>query len=188
MELTVHHTCSKDGGRVQVESKAPFLSEYLPEEGKRPFLGEGFYFWEFNIDYAKVWGKNHCSNYFYITEAIVDLSYTDPEYFLDLVGNRKHLMHFVSLLREFEIIESNAIDGIDLCYIIDYLRSEFHVSVFPFKVIRAIDYLNDDNVGIKIPFNNKLENHTFLNPRMLICYKSKEDILYIKKPFITFES
>jgi hypothetical protein len=189
--FTVHHTCSQKGGKEFVLANAPFLSEYIPKYDKKPFLGEGYYFWEYNIDYAKYWGFKHYKNSkYFVCEADIDIDHETDGYYLDLAGNRKHLVGFVELLKEFDLIHEEGTKGIDLCYIINYLRKNVPKEIFPFKVLRAVDYKNTEKEGIKIFFNDKksVNSFTILNPRMLISFKRKEDIVYLKKPFITFAS
>jgi len=180
----VQHTCEKKGGMEFVLKNAPFHSKYNLEKGKKPFIGAGYYFWEYNLDYAKVWGKNHYNNSYFIVESEIIIN--EDSLYLDLAGNREHLVGFVELLKEFELIDEIGTQGIDLCHIISYLRDEFPEEVFPFKVIRAVDYKNNETSGIKIAFNNELRSYTILNPRIIICYKNKEDIVYNKKPFLKF--
>lgn len=187
MEFIVQHTCKKEGGKKDVLKNSPFRSEFCEKKGKRPYLGSGYYFWDYNLKYAKVWGKKHYSGNFFVVESVVEIDYKKDGYYLDLVGNRKDLCDFVNLLSEFDLINEGIV-RIDLCYIIEYLRTEFPEEVFPYKVIRAVDYLNDKSVGLKISFNEKLKSYTILNPRILIAYKNKSDIVYKKEPFIKFES
>lgn len=187
LTFTVHHTCSIEGGKELVLKNAPFLSEYRPLEDKKPFLGEGYYFWEYNLDYAKVWGRYHYSNKYFIVESNVYIDHERENYYLDLVGNRKHLVFFVRLLTKFNLLNKIGTKGIDLCFIIDYLRKTIP-EAFPFKVIRAVDYKNKDREGIKIQFNDKGNSFTILNPRFIFSFKNKEDIVYLEKPFITFTS
>ena len=99
-------------------------------------------------------------------------------------------MDFVNLLMEFNLIMEDGTKGIDLCYIINYLRNRMPEDVFPFKVIRAIDYSNSSKFGMRIAFNDKPLNKSFtvLNPRVIITFRQKEDIIYLTKPFITFAS
>lgn len=187
MIFTVQHTCQKKGGMDFVLENAPFHSEYDISQNKKPFIGSGYYFWEYNLDYAKVWGKYHYNNSFFIVESKIIIDNNDDEsFYLDLAGNREHLVGFVELLKEFELINDKGTEGIDLCYIISYLRDKFPKEVFPFKVIRAVDYKNDDVSGIKIAFNDKGKSYTILNPRIIISYKDKEDIVYNQKPFLKF--
>lgn len=165
---------------------APFYSEYNVKQNKKPFIGAGYYFWEYNLDYAKVWSKNHYNNSYFIVESEIIINHDDDSYYLDLAGNREHLVGFVELLKEFDLIDDKGVSGIDLCYIISYLRDEFPEEAFPFKVIRAVDYKNDEFSGIKIAFNDKVKSYTILNPRIIISYRDKEDIVYNKKPFLKF--
>ncbi len=187
MEFTVHHTCSKEGGEKKVLKEFPFLSKYAPQKNMKPFLGEGYYLWDFNLDYAKVWGRNHYSNKYFICQSDISVNHEKEDFFLDLAGNRKHLVGFVELLWEFNLIHEEGTKGIDLCWIIDYLRKECP-EAFPFEVIRAVDYKNDEHAGIKIVFNDKLKSYTILNPRILFSFKSKENIVHLIEPFIAFIS
>ena len=188
MEFTLHHTCSSAGGEYYITQNIPFLSKYKPKENVMPYLGEGYYFWDYNLEYAKVWGESHYSNKFLIFECEVSIN-GDDETYLDLVGNRKHLLGFVSLLMEFNFIHEEGTKGIDLCYIIEYLRKSIP-EAFPFKIIRAVDYKNDEYAGIKIVFNGKGNppSFTILNPRIIFSFKNKDEIPYKLKPFITFAS
>ena len=187
MNFTVQHTCSNEGGSEYVLQNAPFYSEYLPKEHKKPFLGEGFYFWEYNLEYAKAWGEMHYNRKYFVCEAEIDIDHITDGFYLDLAGNRKHLVGFVELLREFNLIHKEGTKGIDLCCIISYLRTNFPSEVFPFKVIRAVDYKNNEKIGIRIGFNDKVAgSYTILNPRMLISFKNKDDIKFLTKLFIRF--
>jgi len=154
----------------------------------KPFLGQGYYFWDFNLEYAKVWGKNHYSNKYYVCESDIDVDHEKDGFFLDLAGNRKHLVGFIELLREFDFIHKEGTEGIDLCYIIDYLRTKCPPEVFPFEVIRAVDYKNNERIGIKVVFNNTQNSYTILNPRIIFSFKSKENIVHLTKPSIAFKS
>lgn len=193
MKFTVHHTCKKDGGEDEVLKKSPFPSIYKPKEGKKPFLGEGFYFWDYNIEYAKVWGKNHYNNEYYVCEADIEIDHEKDGFYLDLVGNRKQLVGFINLLNEFNFVHENGTEGIDLCWIIEYLRDPKKVpsGTFPFQVIRAVDYKNNEQVGLKVVFNENQtgeKSYTILNPRIIISFLCKEKIVYSRKCFIKFAS
>lgn len=188
MEFTVHHTCEKKGGKEKVLKAFPFLSEYDPKKNMKPFLGEGYYFWDFNLEYAKVWGKNHYSNKYYICESDISVDHEKDGFFLDLAGNRKDLVGFVELLWEFNLIHPEGMKGIDLCWILDYLRKECPPDAFPFEVIRAVDYKNNEQIGIKVVFNDKQDSYTILNPRIIFSFKSKENIVHLTEPFIAFTS
>ncbi len=172
MIFTVQHTCKKEGEQEIVLKHMPFLSEYDPTLNKKPFLGKGYYFWDFNEEYAQFWGKIHYNDKFFVIEADIDIDHEKDGFYLDLAGNRKDLVGFVDILREFELIHEDGTKGIDLCYIINYLRMNCPEEVFPFRVIRAVDYKNDEKSGIKIDFNDKGKNRSFtiLNPRIIILF------------------
>jgi hypothetical protein len=189
LEFTLHHTCSSSGDKDSIIENVPFLSKYKPEDKIMPYLGEGYYFWDYNLEYAMVWGESHYSNKYFILECEVNID-CDDETYLDLVGNRKHLVGFVSLLMEFNLIHEEGTKGIDLCYIIEYLRKYCPPEVFPFKIIRAVDYKNEEKAGIKIVFNGKGQKPSFtiLNPRIIFAFKNRDEIPYKLKPFITFAS
>lgn len=187
MRFTVHHTCNKEGGAKEVLKNFPFPSVYMPDEGKKPYLGRGYYFWDFNIDYAKIWGEKHYANSFFVCESEIEIDHQKEGFFLDLAGNRKHLVYFVELLAEFNLIHEEGTKGIDLCYIIEYLRKYIPES-FKFEVIRAVDYRNNDLQGIKISFNDKTKSYTFLNPRIIISFLNKSKIVHCVEPFINFAS
>lgn len=190
MKFIVHHTCKKDGGEDEVLKTAPFFSAYNPQEDLKPFLGSGYYFWEYNFDYSKVWGVMHYKNDYYVIESQIYIDHEADGLYLDLAGNREHLVNFVELLMEFNLVHENGADGIDLCYIIEYLRKNCPPEAFPFKIIRAVDYHNDDKKGIRIDFNDKANNksYTILNPRMILSFLKRENINYISNPFIKFAS
>ena len=54
-----HHAC-KSADNKYLLNNAPFRSEYTEttEEGKEPFLGEGYYMWDYNLETAHWWGRN----------------------------------------------------------------------------------------------------------------------------------
>src|SRR5688500_11697301 len=85
-----HHTCKNEGGYNFVLKEAPFLSKWPTEEldpeeiDRRPFLGEGYYFWEFDVKQAKWWGSRFYDNQYYIFQASIN---TTNENFMDLVGD-----------------------------------------------------------------------------------------------------
>lgn len=188
MKFTVQHTCSSNSGESYALENAPFCSVYDPDNNKKPFLGEGFYFWDFNEEYAKIWGGINYSHNFFVIESDIEIDHEKEGHYLDLAGNRKHLVGFVALLSEFNLIHEEGTKGVDLCWIIDYLRKYCPEEAFPYDVIRAVDYKNDEVAGIKIAFNDKGSSFTILNPRIIISYKKREDILYSSQPFIKFAS
>ena len=171
METIGHHTCKKDGGRQYVLNNAPFLSVADPD-GKIPFLGEGFYYWDYNLFQAKKWGIIHYNNSFYVFEAKLRI---DDATYLDLAGNRQHMEHFARLLDRFKKKGINVQDwriGAFIEFIKVYRRQD--ATIFPYQVIRAEDYLTPQNE--KKYFFNDRKNFTILTARFVICFFVTNDI------------
>jgi len=82
VKFTVQHTCNKEGGEKQVLKDFPFLSNYEPKKNKTPFLGKGYYFWDYNLEYAKVWGKNHYTNDYFICQSEISIDHMRMVFFL----------------------------------------------------------------------------------------------------------
>ncbi len=48
---------------------------------------------------------------------------------------------------------------------------------FPFKAVRAMDFMVSDKESEKYFFASGKENYTYLNPRMVICVYEKEGVI-----------
>src|SRR5699024_4635650 len=84
----------------------------------------------------------------------------------DLVGNRLHQIHSIEFLREVGKEKKWSLQQL-----IAYLKeiSKENPDVFPFKIIRAIDYLNHTNdKQMNVKFVNEKSNYTILNPKIVI--------------------
>jgi hypothetical protein len=187
LRYTVHHTCSQENGLEHVEKEVPFLSEFDPSKGKQPYLGEGFYFWEYNQDYSKTWGELHYKDGYYVCEAEIDVPVEDDAIYLDLVGNRKQMIDFFDLLKVFEQVDAEGAINENLSEIISLLSS-YGEEIFPWKIIRAVQSDNNEQKGGYVRFNDKTKSYTFLKPRILFCFKNKDDIVYSKKANVIFAS
>ena len=190
MRHILHHTCSKKGGQEYVLKNFPFKSKHDPKKGYYPFLGTGFYFWDYNLDYAKVWGQSHYRNSFFVCESEVEIDHELDGFYLDLVGNRQHLKGFVELLEELNLVHTKGCQEIDLCYIIEYLRDikKNCPDIFPYKVIRALDYSHNNYSGVKILFNGIRKSYTLLDPRIIISFIDKKNIVKVSESIIKFAS
>lgn len=175
-----HHACKKDGGKEFVLTNAPFLS---PNTGKVPFLGVGYYFWDFDLDQAKKWGHDHYRDEFYIISADLHLP---EDALLDLAGNRQQMVWFSALLKRFERKGLKAGEW-KLGEFIEFMREFRKVTyaAFPFEIIRAQDFL-PQNINFSIHFN-ELPNYTNLNPRFVICFFQKNEV-YLQNKRVIFES
>ena len=189
MQTLAHHTCKKDGGRSYVLHEAPFLAEQiipdqLSAEKRKPkiqFLGEGYYFWDNNIEMAIVWGKNHCKNCFFVVE--MDIEFTE-ETCLDLVGNRGHQLFLVDVLKQMKEDGYNR-DKWEISKSIEYLKKmrEVDPDIFPYNMIRAIDLFPSSGYNFqKVYFNNL--HYTYLNPKIMICVIDKTKLKLESKRII----
>ncbi len=96
-EIIAHHTCEARGSSEEVLEKAPFKSEVRDEYF--PFLGEGYYFWDNNLELAKKWGEKRYRNFYYVVEFILVI---DENKILDLVGNREDILWLKKIKKQIE--------------------------------------------------------------------------------------
>lgn len=177
MKTIGHHTCRKESGETFVLQESPFFAEHNPEQEKFQFLGSGYYFWDNNIELAKVWGRGHCNNDYYIVE--VDFDLTSDNCF-DLVGNRYHQIHLINYLHVFKEITGEDKKDWTINQCIQFLRelNEEDEEVFPYKFVRAIDLLKHTKFKAQhlMKFLDKKKNYTIINPKIVICVFDKEEI------------
>jgi hypothetical protein len=189
METIGHHTCNKSGGESYVVSEGPFKSVIKKnDKGKisMPFLGEGYYYWDDNLDMAILWGRIRYKKGFYVI--LSDLNLT-PDVFLDLVGNRKQMKYLIKLM------EQTKKSGLDkekwtIGAFIEFVKvlRKYQKDVFPFEIIRAIDSSIDAKEQQKVYyFVQGKPNYIDLQPRIAICLISKND-LYLRTKMITYRS
>jgi hypothetical protein len=185
VRLIGHHACRRSGGRSFVRKNAPFLSEYIEIEGKVPYLGTGYYFWDDNEDLALWWGKSHYENTFYVVESEIVV----PEgLFFDLVGKRSHMR----LMGDF-IAKLRKRGGYDrsewkLAQIIEFLKvarleDDSIAELFPFEVIRAADASGKLDLEDPVFFSPNKKGVVLLNPRIMICIFGKKE-LYLQQTTI----
>lgn len=170
-----HHAC-KSADNKYLLNNAPFRSEYTEttEEGKEPFLGEGYYMWDYNLETAHWWGRNHYNNKYAILSYPLTLS---GEKFLDLVGSRQDMEIFKTLMDKVNSKQGctgfGIAKSIRMLEILNAMCSRG--GVFDYKIIRAVDIT--ENAASEIyGFAGKRDSKTNLNPKILICFKDKNDI------------
>ena len=186
MKITAHHTCKKEGSKAEIIANAPFESIHDPENDKYQFLGTGCYLWDYNLNYAKVWGRIRYNNRFYVIECELNL----PEsLFLDLVGNRKDmawLLHMPVWLKEEGFYDLEEIWTVgNFIELLKELRKETGENeIFPYKAIRSIDNNAkiDELIGVK--FVDNKEGFINLNPRLVVCLTEKNELLLLSKKII----
>lgn len=175
MKTILQHTCLTKGGEKAVLKNSPFLATDNPSEKKYQFLGDGYYFWDNNIDLARIWGQVHCKNDFYIVE--IDYEFTTDSCF-DVVGNRSHQL---KVLKTLELMKKRGFkkDKWNLSNVIYFLKKLDHKKngVFNYESIRAVDYISPEKYKeIKMKFiKNKTNRHfSIINPKMIVCVLNKK--------------
>lgn len=164
-----HHTCKNNGNGKYLEKQGlpAALSEYNKEATKNPFLGTGYYFWDFNIEMAKYWGKTHYDNSYYIFEA--DIPYNET--MLDLVGNRQHMKLLIDLMDELKEENEESIYW-EIGKFIEFLKqlakTESYTNIFPFKSVRAIDH-SSKKFSQDYSFDESSRSFIDMNPRIIVC-------------------
>ncbi len=163
-----HHTCRKDGGTDFVLKNAPFLAIHSPDgnalqPARLQFLGQGYYFWDNNIEMAMLWGKHHYNNDYFIIES--KISITEKNCF-DLVGNREHMILLTELITW---LKSRGHDksNWEISKCIEFLKQ---TGMFKFKCIRAVDHLPPkEYIQEAYAFVENNKHFTVLNPKIAIC-------------------
>lgn len=179
-----HHTCKQDGGKEYVLENAPFFSAWKANSPTTPFLGSGYYFWDYDVNQAKKWGTDHYKSSYYILQAII---HTTDENFLDLVGDRTHMEYLLKMAKRFAFARKKPFDW-KLGELIEILKraSKTDTAVFPFQIIRAQDYAIYIDHEFKYFFRDSYA-WTYLNPRHIFCLITVNNVLLSNKEII-FES
>lgn len=169
------HTCACGKNKYLLDN-APFLSECTSEteEGKEPFLGDGYYMWDYNLETAHWWGNVHYKSKYAILSYPLTLS---GDTFLDLVGSRKDMEDFRALVAKVRSMPGCESFGIaKSIMMLEWLNSlRENGEVFDYKVIRAVDATKKRSNQI-YSFVSARNSATNLDPRILICFKDKNDI------------
>jgi len=182
LNTTGHHTCINKGGDRSILENAPFYAK-KNKKGVSPFLGEGYYYWDNNIDQAHHWGLTHYANKYAIIES--ELSLTSETIF-DLVGNRSHQLLFIELANEFS--DYNNGKKWEIGRLIDFLRiiskeKDFE-NIFPFLGVRAIDFSRSSEKQFEFFFVNGSKYHTNLKPCFVICLFELSNVILHTKTLI----
>ncbi len=157
-----------------IEKDAPFVAvnKEIEKNGKKmihyQFLGEGYYFWDYNIQRAHKWGKEHYSGDYKILEVPLELS---GEKFLDLVGSRKDVITLLKVMRSMKkIVPANKIGA--FMHGMQQVKKK-NPKKWPYSIIRALNL--KDNV-ITMPFNHIVDSKLLINPEVIICFYDRNDI------------
>ena len=143
MKTKGHHTCLFNGDQESVKKNSPFLAEHKPNEGKVQFLGTGYYFWDNNLELAKIWGKSHYGGKYAIIEVDFDLN-SDINY--DLVGNRSHQIDLVERLR---ILTNNSDNDLEVQELIYFTEDKNNYTIINPKIVICVFDKNALNLQTK---------------------------------------
>ncbi len=181
LKLIGHHACKNTGNGLylQKEGLPVALSSYTPHGIKNPFLGTGYYFWDYNKEMAKWWGKKQYDNNYYIFEAEIPYN---QEITLDLVGNRQHMQWLIEMMNMF-MEENEECKSWSIGQFIEFLKDIRNLpeykDIFPYQIIRAIDHSVKNGI---FDFYPNSKEYIMLNPRIIICVinATKNTILSFK--------
>lgn len=172
---TIEKTSESIGDRIK---EGPIISIEDDGTGKPkkhpPFAGDGYYFWEDNIEAAEWWGfvrYEKKSKGYRIFRIDITLRYDDNSLF-DIVGNRQHLNLLKRLIEKTKI----AVDCTEwkLHNFIKYFRvlESKHPGMFPYKLMRFNDFAINPKIQSQI-FLDNFNRFALLNPFYIICVFDK---------------
>lgn len=178
------HVCTKGHHTLKLTSESvsqrlvtgPVFSIYKRDKKDKiqPFVGEGYYFWDDNIEAARWWGDKHYKGRYRVFTIEFRLNY-DSGVFLDLVGNRAHLILIGSMINKLKMRLD--CEGWKLNQFLDYFRKndEQKPGVFPYRVVR----FNDNSAKVyDMGFLALSQYHhrIALNPFYAVCVYNRADL------------
>lgn len=150
----------------EVESKGPFKCT------KKPWLGEGYYFWDTFIDLAHWWGKIGYNYNYIICQSYCD---NNPEMIFDLAGNTEQLIEFNQYVKVLKETYKNKF--ISVSFVIEHMKK---LPGFQYKAIRANPvYSTSQDKYLKSQRLKFIQNHISyleLIPPFQICIIDKKYI------------
>ena len=186
-----HQTIEKTTESVTDRIKlGPVVSTSKDRNGqlksRPPFAGDGYYFWEDNIEAAEWWGDVHYkqrgkdSRVFKID---IDLKYDGS--FLDLIGNRQHIKLIGQLIKKVKM--NVDCSGWKFYQFIAYFKriEESRPGVFSYKMIRFNDAKLNPKIHQPLALTGleNTPNKILLNPFYIICVF---DLHVLKKETFAF--
>ncbi|CAL2091385.1 conserved protein of unknown function [Tenacibaculum sp. 190524A02b] len=188
LEYTCQHTCAKSQKAYLLE-RAPFSSKIKKGRNNKnrvPFLGEGYYFWEENIQAAHRWGSIHYKgNYSVIEFENLSLNHNFLLDFLD----RRSSSYFRELKKEYIQKNKKVFGSFKLGQWIEFfkkLNKEGKI-IFRYKYFRAVENVMgdiNDYDNEKVNFSTDGKYYTYLSPLNIICFVDKHDITCKNKKVI----
>ncbi|MGB5982686.1 MAG: hypothetical protein WBG46_11140 [Nonlabens sp.] len=152
---------------------------------KIPFAGEGFYFWEDNIEHAHHWGQQHYDNKYSIVE-FEELK-VSSDLLLDFLNpnHRRYFKEMKAIWLKKEPKTANYAFGqwIEFFKRLDKKDN----GIFPFKFIRAKEELGNVPLRYKVEkmaFSSSSSINIDLNPCVFLCILDKTLIKYGNRKII----
>ncbi len=159
MTLTCYQTLEDQDNADHIEKYGPFLC-------KRPdtWLGDGYYFWDSNIDWAHDWGRFYSKNGYVICSAQVHL---DDAVF-DLFGNVAHQGIFE---RAYDALRGRTHSEITVPQVLVAMKK---LGTFRYNAIRAFD---EPRSVFTLRYNLKGSEQLVIGQRVQICLINKNNLL-----------
>ena len=166
-ECLLYQTVEDRDNPDNIEAEGPFKCTR-----KDAWLGEGYYFWEAEVQFAHKWGINAGYKEYVVCESAYD--YDNPCFF-DIVGNPSHLRTMREITEELRrVMPKNCIITIPM--VIKSLKIVLN-DEFSFKAIRSRsewkpwEYI--------MPYNEKRPRGELcnLNPEIQLCVIDKEILI-----------
>jgi len=188
IEYTYQHTCQK-GQHAYILKSSPFISiKKKSKDGnwKIPFLGEGYYLWEENIEAAIRWGEKHYHNKYCVVE-YQDVKIEGDD-LLDFL-NRRDMRYFNELKQIYVCKNPKCKDWVEGKWI-EFLKNinKIEKNIFPFNFIRAEENFpnskENDLIKNKIYFAEEVGHYTFSSPLLMICVIDKKKLTFKKEAVI----
>jgi len=125
-------------------------------------LGYGYYFWEYHIEAAHWWGREHCSGSYMIYKSCYD---SHSEKYFDLVGNP---MHKEYTQKAYRILQKRKKGEYTIAEVVELLKKKD--PNFTFWAIRAYP-INRKYVDkrLNIPFEKGSDSYINLGDRVQMC-------------------
>jgi len=152
---------------------------------KPPFAGDGYYFWDDNIEAAEWWGLTRYTDSkreFRIFKIDIVLRYDDNS-LLDLIGNRQHLKFFAEFIKKAR--KKVDCTGWTMEKFITYWRrlNTRQAGVFPFKIIRFIDITLARSIQQPLSLTSR-HHAVLLDPFFIICVFDSSDLNLTSYKFV----
>lgn len=171
MKLTlIYQTVEDRNNDEEIMKKAPFLCALtdkngVPKKGNKvPWLGEGYYFWDTNIQDAHWWGNTVYAQQGYI---ICRTEYdAHSEQLYDLLGDLMQLNQFIECAKLIK--KKNGLKHINFTVVLEYLRK---LPTFNYTAVRIMPCRNQFCKS-EIEFSNNQYTVPYLQ-KVQICFFDK---------------